>query len=108
MVTPSPSLTAAYPLPILLVFIPVVTAQDVDLAGLLEMVRSGVDSRIRVMQVNEATHPEVVQSFSFRSLPALALVREGEELWQHTGPLNSPDMIRQLQNQIQQALHKKP
>ncbi|AUD01559.1 thioredoxin family protein [Spirosoma pollinicola] len=106
MASHSASLTAASPLPILLVCAPVVSNLEAELNQLLEMIRSVSDSTLQVMQVNEATHPEVVRSFNFTSLPAFALLQQGEELWQHTGPINTPGLFSHLHKQIQEALLK--
>jgi hypothetical protein len=40
---------------------------------------------IRVLQVDEASHPAVVRSFGTPGLPACVLVRQGVELWRHQG-----------------------
>ncbi len=106
MVSHSPTQTAASTLPVLLVCAPVVSTLDDDLDQLLEKIRVDTDSTLQIMQVSEATHPEVVRSFNFTSLPAFALLQQGQELWHHTGPINTPDLFSQLHNQIQEALLK--
>ena len=43
----------------------------------------------RVLRVDEAIYPEVVQSFDITHLPTLVLVRQGVELWRHEGLPNA-------------------
>jgi hypothetical protein len=40
---------------------------------------------IRVLQVDEASHPAVVRSFGTPELPACVLMRQGVELWRQHG-----------------------
>ena len=40
---------------------------------------------IRVLKIEEASHPAVVQSFGGPALPACVLVRRGVELWRQQG-----------------------
>ncbi len=40
---------------------------------------------IRVLRVDEATHPAVVHSFDGHGLPAWVLMRHGVELWRQAG-----------------------
>ncbi len=42
-------------------------------------------SAIRVLKVDEATHPGVVRAFDGRGVPAFVLLRGGEELWRQQG-----------------------
>lgn len=40
---------------------------------------------VRVLRVDEASHPAVVHSFGTPELPACVLVRQGVELWRQQG-----------------------
>ncbi|MBC8083410.1 MAG: thioredoxin [Hymenobacter sp.] len=59
-------------------------ARAATLAGLSGLQRQ-LGSAIRVLRIDEATHPVVVRSFDGRGLPAFVLIREGVELWRQSG-----------------------
>lgn len=40
---------------------------------------------MRVLRIDEATHPEVVQSFRITQTPTFVLVRQGVEIWRQEG-----------------------
>ena len=40
---------------------------------------------VRVLKIDEASHPDVVRSFGPPELPACVLVRQGVELWRQQG-----------------------
>ena len=52
---------------------------------LLHILQRRLGPAIRVLQVDEATHPAVVHSFDMPALPACVLVRQGVELWRQQG-----------------------
>ncbi|QDK82161.1 thioredoxin [Spirosoma sp. KCTC 42546] len=96
--TPHSSLlTDAPQRPVLLIFTSASPAQRVEIDQLLEKARFILNPAVRVMRVSESTHPEVVHSFGFTSLPAFALVRQGQELWRYSGPVDSPDLFNQME-----------
>jgi hypothetical protein len=74
----------------LLVLLPLVEGEAArkdrvaTLAG-LRALQQQLGSAIRVLSVEEASHPAVVRSFQTSTLPACVLLREGLELWRHTG-----------------------
>jgi thioredoxin-like negative regulator of GroEL len=106
MVTHSPSLTASSQSTVLLVLSPTIPAQSDKLDQLLKKIQAVLDSTVRTIQVSEQTHPEVVHSFNFESLPALALLQQGQEVWHYTGTIDKPDIFNQLYNQIPEAFLK--
>lgn len=106
MVTHSPSLTASSQSTVLLVLTPTSPAMSDVLDQLLKKIQAILDSTVRTIQVSEATHPEVVHSFNFPSLPALALLQQGQEVWHYTGAFDKPDIFSQLYNQIPKAFLK--
>ena len=55
---------------------------------------------IRVLKIDEASHPAVVQSFGTPALPACVLVRQGVELWRHQG---LPDCEADLRHLLEAA-----
>ena len=68
---------------VLLVLLPIGagTAATAALAALQQQLGAAV----RVLAIDEATHPAVVRSFGPPALPACVLVRQGVELWRHQG-----------------------
>jgi hypothetical protein len=51
----------------------------------LHTLQQQLGAAIQVLQVDEATHPDVVRSFKGRGLPAWVLMRHGVELWRQPG-----------------------
>jgi len=51
---------------------------------------------IRVLPVDEDSHPAVVRSFGTPELPACVLVRQGVELWRHQGLLEDESSVLNL------------
>jgi hypothetical protein len=88
MSPPSSLLKTAPQLPVLLVCKPAVHRVEVD--QLLGKARPVLNPAMPIMHISETTHPEVVQSFDFMSLPAFVLLQRGLELWRYTGPVDSP------------------
>ena len=86
------ALPAPLPLPadaatLLVLLPPVGTAPQVratTLAALAALQRE-VGAAIRVLTVDEASHPVVVRSFHTSDLPCFVLMRQGVELWRQVG-----------------------
>lgn len=51
----------------------------------ISTLQQSLGSAIRVLRIDEASHPAVVHSFDGRGLPAFVLIREGVELWRQQG-----------------------
>ncbi|MCC3155170.1 thioredoxin [Hymenobacter sp. BT770] len=51
----------------------------------LRSLQDQLGSSIRVLTIDEASHPAVVRSFGLDELPACVLVRQGVELWRQQG-----------------------
>ncbi|GAB3834453.1 thioredoxin [Hymenobacter jeollabukensis] len=51
----------------------------------LERLQRRLGPAIRVLRIDEASHPTVVRSFHAQQLPACVLVRQGVELWRQPG-----------------------
>ena len=66
---------------------PVGTAPQVRAATLaaLAALQREVGPAIRVLTVDELSHPSVVHSFHATDLPCFVLMRQGVELWRHGG-----------------------
>ena len=52
---------------------------------LLKGLQLKLGTAIRVLKVDEATHPGVVRAFDGRGVPAFVLLRDGAELWRQQG-----------------------
>jgi hypothetical protein len=93
--TPSLAADAA----VLLVLLPPVgTARPVRVATLtaLQVLQQQLGSIIRVLTVDEDSHPAVVSSFQLADLPAFVLVRRGVELWRQQGLPEGEFIVAQL------------
>lgn len=71
---------------VLLVLLPMATeaAGTVSLPS-LALIQQQLGTAVRVLKIDEATHPTVVRSFQATELPAFVLVRQGVELWRQQG-----------------------
>ena len=72
---------------VLLVLLPPAASTAIQLANraALHTLQQQLGGGIRVLRVDEATHPAVVRSFDGRGLPAWVLMRHGVELWRQPG-----------------------
>ena len=52
---------------------------------LLQGLQLELGTAIRVLQVDESSHPAVVHAFDGRGVPAFVLLRDGAELWRQQG-----------------------
>jgi len=89
-----PTSVSSSPLPrpdaaVLLVLLPLPTSAALPEAArataCLRMLRRRLGSAVRVLQIDEASHPVVVSTFGPPSLPACVLMRRGVELWRQQG-----------------------
>ncbi|MBD2767925.1 thioredoxin [Hymenobacter sp. BT664] len=92
--TPPPSALPAAA--VLLVLLPRVPADQAALRqpaqAALRALQGRLGSAVRVLKIDEATHPAVVQSFDSPELPACVLVRQGVELWRQQGLPDEADV----------------
>lgn len=70
---------------VLLVLLPPAATTDARLALTLNNLQRRLGSAIRVLSIDETSHPTVVRSFGGRGLPAFVLLQHGVELWQQPG-----------------------
>jgi hypothetical protein len=66
----------------------------------LHTLQQQLGTAIRVLRVDEATHPDVVRSFHDRGLPAWVLMRHGVELWRQPGLPIDPDAIAMIRSKL--------
>jgi hypothetical protein len=85
---------------VLLVLLPPVPYGEVAAEALNNVAMRTLQQRlgpaIRVLKIDEATHPAVVRSFGTPQLPACVLVRQGVELWRQQGLPEDDAMVATL------------
>lgn len=93
--TPATKLEEPYPVPftarsavLLIFFMPPTLTNRPERASLMRLADSlqkQFSGLLRVLRIDEANHPDVVQSFIITQTPAFVLVRQGVELWRQEG-----------------------
>lgn len=84
---------------VLLIFMPHKGAdrrQQVLLTALADTLKEQFDGLLRVLRIDEATHPDVVRSFAITQTPAFVLVQKGIELWRHEGMADESTLMLPL------------
>ncbi|MBJ6145588.1 thioredoxin [Hymenobacter sp. BT559] len=76
---------------VLLVLLPLPAGQAAP-APTLRHLQQHLGAAVRVLAIDEASHPAVVRSFGTPELPACVLMRQGVELWRQQG-LPSPEAL---------------
>lgn len=104
-----PSLTVSHPIivpahtAVLLLFMPparISSSQRNELIALSQSLQKRFVNQLRVLRLDEATHPEVVRSFGIIQMPAFVLVRRGVELWRQEGLLNEVQLVQHVQERL--------
>ncbi len=97
--------------PVLLVLLPdgvaVAPTHPPVMSVPLQALQRQLGDAIRVMVVNEASHPAIVHSFHILDLPSFVLVRKGVELWQQRGLPEGESIVQQLLSKLNDASPKK-
>ncbi|GAA4356439.1 hypothetical protein GCM10023185_20220 [Hymenobacter saemangeumensis] len=75
-------------------------AQAATMAALKALQRQ-LGASIRVLKIDEASHPAVVSSFQATELPAFVLVRRGVELWRQQGLPEGEAIVPLLLSKVQ-------
>jgi hypothetical protein len=70
---------------------------------LLQGLQLELGTAIRILKVDEATHPAVVQAFDGRGGPAFVLLRDGAELWRQQGLPEGAPMAALLLSKLAEA-----
>jgi hypothetical protein len=83
-----PRVSTAPDTAVLLVLLPLPAGQTSTLRHL----QQHLGAAVRVLAIDEASHPAVVRSFGTPELPACVLMRQGVELWRQQG-LPSPEAL---------------
>ena len=69
-------------------------AQRAALTTLAHSIQKQLGGLVRVQRIDEADHPDVVQSFAITQLPAFVLIRRGVELWQQQGLSDEATLVQ--------------
>lgn len=96
------------PLPetaVLLVLLPLPTTEATRMVlvaalALLNRLQHELGPAIRVLRIDEASHPAVVHSFDGHGLPAFILIRDGVELWRQQGLPDGDSIVAQLLSKL--------
>jgi hypothetical protein len=75
---------------------------------LLKALQAQLGVAIRVLTVDEASHPSVVHAFDGRGVPAFVLLRNGVELWRQQGLPEGAPMAALLLSKLQEATPSAP
>lgn len=84
---------------VLLLFLPPIRAvarQGNELIALAQTLQGRFANQLRVLRLDEVTHPEVVRSFNITRTPTFVLVRQGVERWRHEGQLAEQQLLAML------------
>ncbi|WP_080236790.1 thioredoxin family protein [Spirosoma rigui] len=73
--------------------------QQTLLADMTASLQTLIGHSVRILKIDEAAHPEVVQSFGITQVPSFVLVRQGIELWRQVG-MPDKDTTGQLTQQL--------
>lgn len=93
---PYPVLSNAKSAVLLIFFMPAERANRAQrylLASLADSLQAHFMGRLRVLRIDEANHPDIVQSFAVSQLPAFVLLRRGVELWRQEGMSDEATLI---------------
>lgn len=81
---------------VLLVLLPAARTGQLPTTAQLDDLQRQLGPAVRVLRIDEATHPAVVRSFAVTQLPACVLVREGIELWRQAGWPDNEALVASL------------
>ena len=70
---------------------------------LLNDLQAQLGSAIRILKIDETSHPGVVHAFNGRGLPAFVLLRDGAELWRQQGLPEGEPMAALLLSKLHEA-----
>ena len=95
--------------PVLLVLLPTVAADAAVQAwtvttAMLNALQTRLGTAIRVIRIDQASHPAVVRSFDGRGLPAFVLLEHGIEVWRQQGLPDGEPIVSQLLSKLHPAV----
>lgn len=104
---PYPALRSAQLAVLLIFFMPSGLAdrqQRTLLTALADSLQAQLGGLLRILRIDEATHPDVVQSFAITRAPAFVLVRRGVELWRQEGLVDEATLVGLIQNLLTETV----
>ena len=63
---------------------------------ILEQLKAAVGDRLRIIMVDVDRHTDIAAQYGIRSVPALMLFRNGEELYRESGVMSKADLMALL------------
>ena len=80
------------------------TRPDTAPSGLPESVYARLQTHfgdtLRILKIDDASHPEVIASFGVSQRPTFVLVRQGAEIWRQEGLTDFDQFLRSLQDKV--------
>ena len=71
--------------------------QWVVLTALADSIQAQLGHLVRVLRIDEASHPDVVQTFAITQTPTFVLLRRGVELWRQQGLPDEATLVGLIQ-----------
>lgn len=72
------------------------------LTALADSLQKQLGEQLRILKIDQASHPDVVHSFAITQTPAFVLVRRGIELWRQEGLSDEATLVALIQNRLAQ------
>lgn len=104
---PYPALRSAQSAVLLIFFMPSALAnrqQRALLTALADSIQTQLGGLLRILRIDEANHPDVVQSFAITQTPAFILVRRGIELWRQEGLSDEATLVKLIQDLLSERV----
>ena len=71
--------------------------QWVVLTALADSIQAQLGHLVRVLRIDEASHPDVVQTFTITQTPTFVLLQRGVELWRQQGLPDEATLVGLIQ-----------
>ena len=71
--------------------------QWVVLTALADSIQAQLGHFVRVLRIDEASHPDVVQTFAITQVPTFVLLQRGVELWRQQGLPDEATLVGLIQ-----------
>lgn len=104
---PYPALRSAQSAVLLIFFTPsggVNRRQRALLTAFADSLQAQLGGVLRILRIDEASHPDVVQSFAITRTPAFVLVRRGIELWRQEGLSDETALVERIQELLTETV----
>ncbi|SHL18208.1 hypothetical protein [Hymenobacter psychrotolerans] len=108
MLASAPSSLQAPEPAVLLVLLPLAAGANMPaFMASLALLQQQLGASVRLLKIDEATHPTVVHSFQTTELPAFVLVRHGVELWRRQGLPEGEILLPRLANEVRAVAERR-